>query len=259
MNVKKRYLLVGLLALFAVLGTACSGSGGPTPTRTPKAVAEKGDATQTPWIIYVPVTTTPEPFTVTPLATVTSAKPQQPTAAPAQPTRTKAPATAKPVSAKPTATQAIPPTAVPPSATSLPACGQTYQVSQLIFPKNNDTREVKAGGGAGKTVQFKWAPVASWELDSKLGYQIYVKTKTNSQAIYISHNGYLKVQNENGAILSQQAAYGLTQGDDSQAQWNVTVVMSSGGFDDQNFAILGTATACGPASATFLLNLKVVQ
>ncbi len=258
MNVKNRLLAIALLGLVAVLGAACSGNGGPTPTRTPKAVAEN-IATQTPWIIYVPVTTTPEPFTVTPLPTVTSSQPQQPTAAPVQPTRTRA--------AQPTNTRTIQRTAVPtdsptpaqPTATPAPACGQTYQVTRLTFPADAATRDVKTGGGASKTVQFKWDPVSPNELDPKIGYQIVVSAPKNSTAIYISHNGYLKVMSGNGAILSQQAAYGLTNGDDTVVKWNVTVVLSSGGFDDQNFGILGVPTACGPASPSFNLTLRVVQ
>ncbi len=247
------------MALVAVLGTACSGSGGPTPTRTPKAVAEKGDATQTPWIIYVPVTTTPDPNTVTPLPTVTSSQPQPTTAQAAPPTRTKAPATPKPATAKPTAAPANSPTPAPPPATAAPACGQAYQVNRLTFPANPATREVKAGGGASKTIQFKWDEVSPYELDPKIGYQILVKAPKNSAVIYISHNGYLDVKSGNGAILSQQAAYGLTNGDDTNATWDVTVVMASGGFDDQNGLAMGTITACGPASPSSQIYLKVVQ
>lgn len=254
-NVKK-IILVVLLGVAMALSAACGGAG-PTPTRTPKAVADSGAPTQTPWFVYVPVTTTPEPFTITPLPTVTSASP--PTAVP-RPTNTRAP---RPVAAAASATP-IPPTGIPvtetPAPTATPSCGQSYQVTQLTFPKNGDTRDAHAGGGAAHTIQFKWAPVATWDLDPTIGYHIIITGPTpgRSAELYISHNGYLTVQSGNGAILSQQATYTMTQGDDTDIQWNVTVVKSSGGFDDQNFAIIGTPTICGPASPSFTIHLKVV-
>ncbi len=251
MNVKK-IIMVALLGFLAASGAACSGAG-PTPTRTPRAVAENGNATQTPWIIYVPVTNTPEPMTVTPLPTVTSSKPEQPTPKPATPRPTRTAATKAP-------TAAPSPTALPvtdiPAATPTPSCGQTYQVAALTFPANGDTRETKAGGGASKTIQFKWTPVSSNQLNPNIGYRVFIKSPSNQAAIYISHNGYL---DKGMAILSQQATWGLTREDDVDAQWDVTVVMSSGGFDDNTGELLGTATPCGPSTGPWIIHLKVVK
>lgn len=253
-NVKKR-ILVLLLGL-AALSVGCGGTGA-TPTKTPRAVADSGVPTQTPWFIYVPVTTTPEPFTVTPLPTVTSAIP--PTAVP-RPTNTRAP---RPVAPAATAT-AVPPTGLPvtetPAPTPTPSCGQSFEVTQLLFPHNGDTRDAKGGGGAAHTIQFMWSPVANYDLDPTIGYHVIISgpTQGRSAELYISHNGYLLVQNGNGVILSQQATFGLTNGDDTDVHWNVTVVKSSAGFDDQNFAIIGTPTICGAPSPSFTVHLKVI-
>ncbi len=257
MNVKK-IIAVILLGLVAGLSVACSG-GGPTPTRTPKAVAENGNATQTPWIIYVPVTVTPEPFTVTPLPTVTSSQPQPP---PPKPTNTRVPNTAAP--ARSTATPAPPtasaqPAAPQPTATQPAACGQTYQVTQLTFPKEGDTRDAKPGSGAKSTIQFKFGPISLNDLDPKIGYHIIITAPKNSAEVYISHNGYLNVMKDTGAILSQQATYGLTGGGDVLVRWNVTVVYSNAGFDDHTFTALGPTTTCGPVSPTSSIYLRVLE
>ncbi len=250
MNVKN-IVVVALLGLLAAAGVACSGAG-PTPTRTPRAVAENGNATQTPWIIYVPVTNTPEPLTVTPLPTVTSSKPEQPTPKPATPRPAK-PAATKAPTKEPTATE-IPATEAP-AATATPSCGVNYQVAALTFPNNGDTRETKPGGGAAKTIQFKWTPVSQNQLDPNIGYRVFIKSPTNQTAVYISHNSYLV---RGMAILSQQATWGLTNGDDVDTQWDVTVVKSSGGFDDNTGDLLGSATACGPMTGPWIIHLKVV-
>jgi hypothetical protein len=246
-------IAVVLIGMFAGLSAACSGTG-PTPTRTPRAVADSGSATQTPWFIYVPVTTTPEPFTITPLPTVTSSAPTP------KPTNTRAP---KPVVIAATHTPELSPTVTEtsaPAATPTPSCGDTYQVTQLTFPHNGDTRDAKGGSGAAHTIQFMWTPVVAWQLDPTIGYHVIVNgpTQGRSAELFISHNGYLKVNGVNGVILSQQATYGLTNGDDTDVHWNVTVVKSSGGFDDQNFAIIGTPISCGAPSPTFTVHLKVL-
>lgn len=231
---------------------ACGGSDA-TPTRTRVAQAE---ATQTPWIIYIPVTTTPGPATATLEPTSTPNAPQ-PTPVPA--TRTRAPATARPapVVTKPPTAPPEPPTAEPPTATQAPSCGQTYQVKNLTFPEDHALREAKAGSGAGKTIQFKWDPIASYELDPKIGYRVSIASPSNSQALYISHNKYLK---DPVAILSQQATYGLTQGDDTTATWHVDVIMTTGEFNDagdDTTPPTGNIIVCGPSSPTFTIELTV--
>ncbi len=247
MNVKKA-IAVALLGLLVLMGVACSG-GGPTPTRTPRAVAE--NATQTPWIVYVSVTNTPEPLTVTPLPTVTSSKPT------AAPTSTRRPAT--PQKPQPTRIISTPaPTAIPASPT--PACIRSGQVTNTYFPENGATRNVNSKGGGGGTIQFMWDPITTQKLDSKMGYMVYVKAPGNQAARYVSHNGYLAVQNENGLVLDARAAYGLTLplNQDVQVTWTVSVVQSNAGFDDVNFAALGPVIFCGPASPPSIINLHVV-
>lgn len=255
MNVKKTIALLFLGALVA-LSAACSGGEG-TPTRTRVAQA---DSTQTPWIIYVPVTVTPGPATATLEPTSTPSAPE-PTAVP--PTNTRAPTAVRPTSepqpAQPTAPPAPsePPTADLPTATPAPSCGQPYSVTVLNFPENGAKRRAKDGSGAGATIQFKWDPVVAYEIDPKIGYRVLVKTPRNSQALYISHNAYLR---EQVAILNQQATYGLTQGDDTTATWVVDVVMASGEFNDNGDdtqAPLGTIAVCGNSSPQYSIELEV--
>lgn len=261
-NVKKTISLCFIGGL-AILAVACGG-GGATPTRTRVAEAEP---TQTPWIILVPVTVTPGPATATLEPTVT---PNVPPTNPPPPTRP--PATPRPVTptpppaaveqpttapAQPTGAETAP--TVPPTAAPEAACGQTYQVTTLTFPENGAKRRAKAGSGAGATIQFKWEPIAGFELDPKIGYRVNIRTPQNSAALYISHNAYLK---EKLAILNQQATYGLTLGDDTTASWSVDVIHSTGEFNDagdDGIAPLGTITSCGPTSPTFTIELAVVE
>lgn len=250
-NVKK---IIGLTSLGALLlaSAACSGNDA-APTRTRVAEAQP---TQTPWLIYIPVTVTPGPATATLEPTSTSSAPE-PTAVP--PTRTRAPVTQAPTQPPQPTAPPESPTAELPTSTPTPSCGQPYQVTNLTFPENNTKRQAKAGSGAGKTIQFKWDPVAAYEMDPHIGYRVNVSTPRNSQALYISHNTYLK---EQVAILSQQATYGLTQGDDTTANWNVEVIMASGEFNDvgdDTQPPLGTITVCGPVSPTFSIELEVQE
>lgn len=253
-NVKKPIGIL-LLGAIVVLSAACSGEA--TPTRIARAPTDA--PTQTPWIIYIPITTTPEPFTATALPTTTPVKP------PATATRTRAPATPRPANTEPppgpppTTAPAEPPTAAPPTAPPAASCGQPYSVQQLLFPENGTKRQAKGGSGAGRTIQFQWEPISNSELDPKLGYRINISTPANRQAVYISHNAYLQ---RKVAILSQQATYGLTLGDDTTAQWNVDVIMTSGEFPnsgDDTTPPLGTITPCGPTSPTFTIDLEVLE
>ena len=254
MNVKKTIAIFFVGAL-AVVSVACS-SGDATPTRTRVAEAQP---TQTPWIIYLPVTVTPGPATATLEATSTPSV-VEPTVPP--PTNTRRPVTAAPPQPtkppQPT-TPAEPPTAEPPTATPAPSCGQAYQVTTLTFPENGAKRRAKDGSGAGATIQFKFDPVVAFEIDPKIGYRVNVSTPRNSQALYISHNTYLK---EQVVILNQQATYGLTQGDDMNASWSVDVIMASGEFNDvgdDSQPPLGTVAVCGPTSPTFSIELVVEE
>lgn len=241
-----------------ILVVGCNGSGGnATPTRTPRAVAQ-GDATQTPYIIYVPVTTTPEPATATAFPTVTVSGPTRTATRPPATLGPTRPPTARPPAASPTATQSAAPAA--PTNTPVPSCGQVLSVSRLTFPENGATRTTREKPSPNQTVEFKWDPAVAYELDPKIGYEILVTsfsgnstTQTNGAVLYVSHNGYLKLGK---AILQQNAVYGLSQGNDVNVRWSVRVIMlQNGGFDDRDFAVQGTFVPCGPASpaATFLL------
>lgn len=248
MNVKK-IIAVVLLGMLAGLSAACSGAG-PTPTRTPRAVADSGIATQTPWFIYVPVTTTPEPFTVTPLPTVTSSAPTP------KPANTRPPRTAVPAATK----TPVPPTGVPttptPAPSPTPSCGDTYTVSTLILPEDGNTKAIpqnNPGGNAAIIFRFTPANGITYQLDPQIGYQVHIVAQANrSAARYMSHNAYMLKYNSGqgqGMVLDKNAVSGLA-GDGTSATWNVTVVRSSNGFDDNQELALGDITPCGPASAS---------
>ncbi len=270
-NVKKICAVV-VLGSMVGLSAACNASGEATPTRTPRAGAENSNPTQTPWIIYLPITSTPDPFTVTPLPTVTSSS-LKPTP---KLTNTREPVTPGTVATKapsatprPTLVSIAQPTPIPatpvPLPTQAPSCGQTYQVTNLYFPPNGDTRDVKNSPGAAHTIQFKWTPPAALgttQASTQIGYEVDITGAGNRGAqLFISHNGYLAVQSGNGVVLSQQASYGLTNGEDTAARWSVTVVMSSAGFNDNDSEQrpAGTITRCGPASPQFLVNLRIIE
>lgn len=242
-----------MLGALAVVSAACGG-GDATPTRTRVAQAEP---TQTPWIIYIPVTVTPGPATATLEPTST---PSEPTAAPVPPTRTRAPVTPRPTQPPQPTAPSQSPSAEAPSATPAASCGDVYQVKTLTDPNpNGTTRDVRNASGQGKTIQFKWEPVVPYELSPKIGYRVNVSTKINSAALYISHNAYLR---EQLAILNQQASWGLTQGDDATASWNVDVIMATGEFNDTGDDTqppLGTVTVCGPSSPTWTIQLHVIE
>jgi hypothetical protein len=249
-NVKKTIALFSLGAL-AFASAACGGDNA-TPTRTRVAEAQE---TQTPWVIYIPVTVTPGPSTPTLEATATPNAPQPTSPPPTKPRPTSGP---RPTSQPKSPT--VPPepaTPAPPTATPAPSCGQAFQVTKLTFPANGDERTAKAGSGAGKTIQFQWEPIAGYELDPHIGYRVNISTPINSQALYISHNNYLQ---ERMAILSQQATYGLTNGDDITATWTVDVIRASGEFNDAGDDTqppLGTVAVCGPTSPAFVIHLVV--
>lgn len=242
-----------MLGVLAVVSTACGG-GDATPTRTRVAQAE---ATQTPWIIYLPVTVTPGPATAT----------LEPTSTPSGPPATAVPPTRPPANTRPPQPTEPPqptappesPTAAPPTATPAPSCGESYQVTTLKDPPSGTVRDVRNASGQGKTLRFNWDPVVPYELSSKIGYRVNIRTGINSVAIYISHNEYLR---EQVAILNQQASWGLTQGDDMTATWNVDVIMVTGEFNDagdDTQVPLGTIAVCGPSSPSWTIDLHVVE
>lgn len=207
----------------------------------------------------MPVTVTPGPATATLEPTSTPNAPP-PTAVP--PTNPPAPVNTRPPQPTNPPQPTTPPesaTPEPPTATPAPSCGEAYQVTKLTFPENGAKRQAKAGSGAGKTIRFMWEPVVAYEIDPRIGYRVNVSTPRNSQALYISHNEFLK---EQVAILSQQATFGLTQGDDTTATWSVDVIMASGEFNDSGDDTqppLGTVTVCGATSPQFTIELEVQE
>jgi hypothetical protein len=231
-----------LLGVAAATLSACSAN--PTPTPSPTRVA-----TQTPWIIERVITATPEPPTITPLPTATEAKPKTPTRAP----------TAKPAATKsPTA----PPVAVAPSATPVPACN--LGTVTLIFPDNGAPRKTKRTGPASDTFDFKWTPFQVGETDPQIGYRIDIESKiggkaVNSDTVYISHNGFLRSGQH--YIYDAQRIFYLASpagGENVAVAWKVTVVKTTGSFDDQGKAS-GTVVNCGAPSPTFLIQLEVLD
>lgn len=129
-------------------------------------------------------------------------------------------------------------------------------MTNLIAPPDLNTYLAKPGSGQGSTIRFQWEPIKPYGgLDPKLGYHVIVTAPHNGAELYVSHDGFL----DQGKllILSQQAMYGLTGGEDTAAQWNITVVMASGGFDDSTHEALGTVINCGPSSPTRTVYLHV--
>lgn len=227
---KVKNLIILVLVAFALAGTACGGAATLTPSAT-RAV------TQTPWIIYVPVTTTPEPPTA-PLLPTAVVK------APATPTRT---ATRPVVVPKPTVPPTKPPVA--PSApvaqpTAAPAC--SIGTVTLTFPENGAPRN------KGAAFEMKWTPpgALSGESDPNVGYKIEMESRrgnkvVNGATVYISHNKYLR---EGKFVFPREAVTMLAAGDDATVTWKVTIVKASGGFDDSQQQALGTVVACGQPS-----------
>ncbi len=228
--------IIIVLSALALGVTAC-GSGAATLTPAPTRAA-----TQTPWIIYMPVTTTPEPPTapLLPTAVVKAA---------ATPTRTPT----RPV-AKPTVTPTKPPVA--PSApvaqpTAAPAC--SIGTVTLTFPENGAPRN------KGAAFEMKWTPpgALSGETDPNVGYRIEMESRRGSKIIngatvYISHNKYLR---DGKFIFDRNAVAMLAGGDDATVTWKVTIVKTSGGFDDAQQQAVGNVVSCGSPSLPFQIQL----
>ncbi len=205
-------------------------------------------ATQTPFIIYVPVTTTPEPATPTALPTVTSEATSRPTRTPtkaAKPTATKAPPTQ-------------PPAASGPSPTTAPAC--TANAVTLLFPENGAPRGTRQDGTGGSALDFKWTPFQPGESESQIGYRIDLESKRfgtnqriNGDVIYISHNGFLRLGQH--YTYDPRATSQLAGGDNATVTWSVTVVKTTGSFDDQGH-VTGSVFNCSPPSARWAIELQ---
>jgi hypothetical protein len=241
-RISKLTMIVALGAL-TIAASACSPLGqGATPTRV---------ATQTPWVIFQPVTTTPEPATVTPLPTVT---PVPPTKAPIRIPPTKAP----PTKAPPTKA----PVAAAPTQTPVPACS-LGTIEPPYFPENGAPRNTRANGSGGSAIIFTWTPppALAGQSDPHVGYMIQMEShRSNGQhvngvTLYISANKYLQ---DGNAVLDGRAVSLLADGDDAVATWNVTVIKTTGDFSDTDPAArpAGVIT-CGPPSPTLSVNLII--
>ncbi len=246
-----------MLAVLLVASSACSVLA-PGSASNPA----KSAATQTPWIIYVPITNTPEPYTVTPLPTVTVLS------AVKLPTRTATRAAAVAATKPPTAAPTKPPVAVGPSPTALPACSASPVT--LLFPENGATRVTKTNSIGSDTFKFQWTPFQAGPADSQMGYQISIESRyvgtsrtLNGDTIYISHNDFLKDRGQGGKpgeyIYDARAVHGLVGAGEADVgvSWRVTVVKTTGAFDSQGH-VTGSVVNCSTPSATWTISLKVV-
>lgn len=239
-RISKLTMIVALGALIVVT-SACSQA----PAQTPPVTRA---ATQTPWIIYVPQTVTPEPSTVTPLATVTESKPSR------TPTKavTRAPATKAPTAA---------PVALAPAATATPACN--YGTVTLREPNDGAIRHTKQVGYGGDTFRFIWDQPAALQTpgDASVGYQITISSRhagfQNGAIMYVSNNKYLI---DGVVIMDKPAVSSLAGGADSSVTWFVTIVKSSGSFNDSDPTVVppGLVT-CGPPSQTWSISLQTIS
>jgi len=219
-----------VLSALAIGLSACGGNATltPPPTRV---------ATQTPWIIQIPVTVTPEPPTATRLPTITVAAP---TRAPTKP----------PVAAKPTTAPTKPPAAPPPpTATTAPVCN--LGTVSLIFPENGTTRL------KGAAFEMKWQTPLAGETDPQVGYKIEMESRRGSQfvngaLVYISHNKYIQ---DGKFIFERRKVADLAQNDNASVTWKVTIVKATGGFDDLQQTANGTVITCGPPSSPSVIQL----
>jgi hypothetical protein len=232
-----------LPSAFLLVASACSSAPAQTPPTTRAA-------TQTPWIIYVNVTSTPEPAIVTPLPTVALASPTRTsTRIVVRPTATKAPPTTAPVAAAP-------------SATAAPAC--SLGTVTPTFPEDGAPRNTRADGSGGSAVIFKWQPPASLagQTDPHVGYMVQVESRRGNQHIngttlFVSANKFLQ---DGQLILDPRAVSSLAAGDDAVAIWSVTVVKTSGGFNDGDPTVRPPDLInCGSPSPNSSIRLLVNQ
>ncbi len=242
------FVLFALCGVLAVSGCSVLGTTAGTPVGTRVA-------TQTPWVIYVPVTSTPEPATITPFPTVTSS---------ARATATRTPTRAAAAATKPPAAPATKPPAVPPPTsaaaavvpTSAPAC--TTNGVTLLFPENGAPRNTRKDGSGGSAFIMKWTPFQSGESDPQMGYQVVLSSKragfSNGATVYISHNKFL--QDGQQFTYDQRAVSMLASGESVTVSWFVTVVRTSGGFDSQG-GVSGSVVNCSAPSQTYTISLIV--
>ncbi len=230
--------------LMASAASACSSTAAQTPPVTRVA-------TQTPWIIYVPVTSTSEPATVTPLPTVTSAGPL----------RTPTKAAVKPPAIVPTKSPV--PVVAAPTNSPAPACN-LGTVGSPFFPEDGAPRNTRADGSGGAAIIFKWQPPTplSGQGDPSVGYMVQIDSKRAGQHIngaiaYVSSKKYLL---DGQFVLPSRAVSSLASGDNATVTWNVTIVRTSGSFNDNDYAVPPPGLInCGSPSQNMIVQLLVNQ
>ncbi len=235
------------LGIFVVMASACgSNTANAQPTRV---------ATQTPYIVFVPVTTTPEPATVTPLATIT------PEVVVKTATRT---ATRAVVVVRPTVTKTSPPAPVGPSSTAAPACA--FAAPTVTEPDERaEVRTFENRPGTGAFI-FKWIPPPSIGGDD-IAYKIQLDSKSsttgkpvNGDTVYITHSKYMSEGQGQRLVYDSNRVWGMKQGGDgATVYYYVSVVKFKGNIDD-SYHLVGSAVECtGSRTALRAISLIVLD
>jgi len=237
---------LGALGIVAVLASACgSNTVNAPPTRV---------ATQTPFIVFVPVTTTPEPATVTPLATIT------PETSAKTPTRTR---TRVVVVARATATKAPPTVPAGPSPTAAPACA--FSAPSLLEPNDGAERRTFATRAGADTFIFKWIPPPNIGGDD-IAYKIQMDSRKSSgkpggsDTVYLTHNKFMSEGQGQRFVYDAQHVHNMPQGDENVTVfWYISIVKFKGSIDDSSH-LTGSAVECtGSRTQTRQLSLLVLD
>jgi hypothetical protein len=223
---------------FGVLALALGACGNSNATLTPPPTR---GGTQTPWIIYVPVTTTPEPTLLPLLPTAEPKTTAIPTRAPTRATVVAKPTVVPTKPAAPVLSVAKP--------TGTPACSGS--ITRLDFPENGAPRT------KGAAFEMRWTSSISGETDPNVGYKIELESRrgnkaVNSDAAYISHIKYFQ---EGKFVYDRNKVSNLAAGDDAVVTWKVTVVKVTGAFDDVQQTYSGNIVNCGSPSMPSQISL----
>lgn len=240
-----------MISLLAMVLSACSANETtPTPTRL---------ATQTPWIIYVPVTVTAEPATVTPLPTSGPAPTETRSV---RPTATRAPV----VAVKPTATKppVAPPVAVVPPTAAPPACSLGTVTPRE--PEPDALRRTKSTSVGGDTFIFIWNPPQGMTgaTDPNVGYKLEIAAQRpgfkNGANLFLLHNKYFDPDKQYVKfILDKPAVSTLAAGEKVEVNWKVTIIRAVGGFSDDPMVSPSGAVPCGPPTDLRYIHLDVYE
>ncbi len=209
--------------------------------------------TQTPWIIFMPVTTTPEPATFTPIPPGTEPRPAA--------TLPRSATTARPA---PTRTLTSAPIVAAPTATPSPECN--IGTVRLTFPELLTSRLTKLKSAGGSAFEFKWDSPIVGPTDPKIGYRIDIESRAsgsnsvvNGAVRMLSHNKSeenARLDNGKRFIFFREEVKRLSNGDNVAVFWKVTIVKAVTNFDDQGYQAV-QAINCGPASETRTIQLVI--